>query len=151
MLGRLQIAEAVDIRAVVCKEHCNNDHHQKNRRDDLLRCVGKSADKRDLGNKVLVPCGVDLLAKEHQQTRHEEEHCKQREENRLNEANAEVKAQPELHKEHRNEAADGRQAAAADLRHSLAQRDNDRFADRQLLMLLLIAVAENDRIVHRQR
>ena len=91
-----------------------------------------------------MPCGVDLLAKEHQQTRHEEEHCKQREENRLNEANAEVKAQPELHKEHCNEAA-------ADLRHSLAQRDNDRFADRQLLMLLLIAVAENDRIVHRQR
>ena len=98
-----------------------------------------------------MPRGVDLLAEEHQKARHEEEHREQREENGLDEADAEVEAQPELHKQHRDEAADGREAAAADLRHSLAQRDNNGLADGKLFVLLLIAVAENDRVVYGQR
>ena len=95
--------------------------------------------------------GVDLLAEEHEKAGHEEEHGKEREEDGFNQADAEVKAQAELHKEHGHQTADRREAAAADLRHGLAERDDDRLADGKLFMLLLIAVAEDDGVVDRQR
>ena len=149
-LGRLQIAEAVDIRAVIRKEHGDDDDRQKNRRNDLLCRIGKPADERNFGNEILVPRCVNFFAEEHQKARHEEEHREQREENGLDQADAEVKAQTELHKEHRDQAADRRQAAAADLRHGLAQSDNDGLAGGKLFVLFFIAVAENDRVIHRQ-
>ena len=94
---------------------------------------------------------VDKRAEEHQQARHDNERREQREENGFDEAQRHIGAELELHEEHGNQTADGRERAGADLGDGLAQRHNDRLAQGQGAMLLLEAVAKDDGVVDGER
>ena len=113
----------------------------------MARGVGKLADKGDLGDKAAVAGLVDKRAEEHQQARHDNERREQREENGFDEAQRHIGAELELHEEHGDQTADGRERAGADLGDGLAQRHNDRLAQGQGAVLLLEAVAKDDGVV----
>ena len=117
----------------------------------MPRCVIVRADERNLRHEVFVSRPVDERPEENQQTRHHNERRQKREANRLNEANGHIRTEPELHEEHRDQAADGGKRACADFRNGFTQRENDRLADGKRLMLLFKAVAEDDGVVDGQR
>ena len=142
---------AVDIGAAARYEVCRHHQSREHERDHEPRGVGELADKGDLGDKVLVPRLVHQRTEEHQQSRHEHKHGEQRVEDRLDETDAHVGTEAELHEQHRHQTADGREAAGADLGDALAQRNDRRLTGGQGLVLLLEAVAEDDRVVQRQR
>ena len=116
----------------------------------MARGIVELADERDLRHKAAVLRAVDERAEEHQKARHHDKRREQREENGFDEAQGHIGAELELHEQHGHKAADGRQAARADLRDGLAQRDDDGLAQRQELVLLLEPVAEDDGVVDRQ-
>ena len=94
---------------------------------------------------------VDKRAEEHQQARHDNERREQREENGFDEAQRHIGAELELHEEHGDQTADGRERTGADLGDGLAQRHNDRLAQGQGAVLLLEAVAKDDGVVDGER
>ena len=151
LLRYVQICRAVGEVALAKQEKCAAEHDQKQQRDDLACGVGEAADERDLRHKAFVLRFVHPLAEEHQQRRHQHEHGEQTAHNGLDEHQTEVRAQPELHERHSRQPRDGREAAGADLRNGAGQRLYDRLADRELHVLLLIPVAEDDCIVDRER
>ena len=94
---------------------------------------------------------VDERAEEHQKPRHHDERGEQRKENGFDEAQRHIGAELELHEEHGDQTADGRERAGADLGDGLAQRHNDRLAQGQGAVLLLEAVAKDDGVVDGER
>ena len=127
-------------------------HHQQYQQDGHHEAglVGKFADRRDLGDKAAVFGLVHGLAEGHQQRRHEEEHREQAAEDGLDQGHAHIHAQAELHEGHGREPGDGGQAAGKDLRNGGGQGLHHGVMDVQALVLFLVAVAEDDGIVHRQ-
>ena len=117
----------------------------------MPRCVIVRADERDLRYEVFVSRPVNKRPKENQQARHHNERRQKCEANRLNEADGHIRAESELHEEHRDQAADGGKRARADFRNGFTQRENDRLADGKRLMLLFKAVAEDDGVVDGKR
>ena len=94
---------------------------------------------------------VDQRAEKHQKAGHHDERCEQRKQDRLDEAKRHIGAELELHEEHRDKAADGREAARTDFGDRLAQRDDDGLTQRQQPVLLFKSVAEDDGVVDGQR
>lgn len=150
-LGRGDQPVAVGIGTVGREAAADHSQRDKENGNDMARGVGKLADKGDLGDKAAVAGLVDKRAEEHQQARHDNERREQREENGFDEAQRHIGAELELHEEHGDQTADGRERAGADLGDGLAQRHNDRLAQRQGAVLLLEAVAEDDGVVDGER
>ena len=94
---------------------------------------------------------VDQSGEHHQQSRHQAEHRKQADENRLDEHEAHVRAQLILHKGEGKQPGNGGKAAAGNFGDGLAQRGNSGLARLLIGLLLGEAVAEDDRIVDCQR
>ena len=150
-LGRHDRVITIDIRALAGdKVGPHNQHHEEDGHESPGG-IGKFADEGDLGDEAFVAGLFDPRPEEHQQAGHEYEHGKQGEENCLDKADAHIRAQPELHEQHGHKPAHGGEAAGADLRDALAEGLDDRLPQRQRLMLLLEAVAEDHRVVQRQR
>ena len=150
-LGRHDGVVAVDVRALAGNDIRRGDEQHEDDRHDVARRVGKLADEGDLRHKIAVLRPVHERSGQHQQARHQHEDGKQREKDRFDQADGHIGTEPEAHEDHGDETADGGEAARADLRYALAQRPHHRLAQRQRLILLLEAVAEDDRIVERQR
>ena len=149
-LGRDQRIVAVDIGAEVGVVDRPRHQQHENRRDDGAGQIGEASDEGHLGHKVFVPRLLHQIAHEHQQARHHRKHGEQGEEDRLDEADGHIGAELKLHEHHGDQAADGGEARRADLRDGLGQRDDHRIAQVVGLVLLLEAVAVDDRIVQRQ-
>ena len=150
-LGRHDGVIAVDIGAALGDEIAADDQRQEEDRHHHAAGIGKAPHEGDLGNKVPVLRLFDPGPEEHQKAGHEDEHGKQGEKDRLDEADAHVRAKAELHEDHRHQTAHRGEAAGADFRDALAQRLDDRLAQRQGLVLLLESVAQDHRVVQRQR
>ena len=85
-----------------------------------------------------------------QQARHQQKHGAQAEQNGLDEHHADIVAQLVLHKAQGQKAGHGGQAAGGDLRNGLAQGDDGRLSGGLVLVLLHIAVTEDDGVVDGQ-
>ena len=128
-----------------------DDQQHKNRRNNKPCGMCKTADKGDLRYKVSMPGLVHGFAEQHQHSRHEEEHRQQTADDGFDQVKAHVRAEAELHKGHSREAGNGREAAGGDLGNRCRQCFDDGVMHIERLMLFLIAVAEDDGIVHRKR
>ena len=117
----------------------------------MARGIGKFAHKADLRHEAPVLRAIHGLAEEDQQRGHEQKHRQKAAQDGLDQAHAHVHAEAEFHEGHGRQARDGGQAAGKDLRNGGGQRLLRRLADPKRLMLLLIAVAEDDGVVHRER
>ena len=133
------------------KNHIGKDHeaHKKDR-DHMTRGIGIFANEGNLRDEAAVLGLVHGFSEEHQQRGHEKEHREQAAEDGLDQGNAHIHAQEELHEGHGREACDGGQAAGKDLRNRGRQSLHHSVMDVQVLMLFLIAVTEDNGIVHRQ-
>ena len=150
-LGRLDFAVAVDIGALLGVVVAQQHQHHKHRRNHEPGQKGKFSHEGNFRHKILMLGLIHQGAKQHEKARHKHEYGQQGKQHRLNQADGHVRADFELHEHHGNQTTDGGQAAGADFRDALAQGGNDRLPDGQLLPFLLIPVAQNDRVVQRQR
>ena len=140
----------IDIRAVGLDKIRAHQHDDKQRRNDKSCLVGKFTDKRNVGDKALVLCLIHRLAKEHNESRHQQKYRKKAQHNRPYETQRHIAADAKLHEHHRDQAAHRGERAGRDLRNRLAERHDVRLADAECLVLLFVAVTENHGIVHRQ-
>ena len=150
-LGRGDRVISVRVGAVARQHAADEDHRERGQRHQLSRRVGVLAYERHLGDKYPMVRLVHQRSEEHEQTRHDEENRAQREEYRLDQADSHIRAYLELHEQHGDETADGRQARRSYLRDALGERLYDRLAQLMSLSFLLIPVDEDDGIVQRQR
>ncbi len=128
----------------------NHQQHQQNRHN-MARCVGKFADNADLRDKALMLGLIHRLPKEHQQRGHEQEHGEQADGHGLDQVEAQIRPQTELHKGHGGQTGDRGQTAGKNLRDRGGQRFFHRFPDAERFVLFFIAIAEDNRIVHGER
>ena len=126
------------------------DEGDKQHRHHEAGSIGKFADKGDLWDKATVPGLIHGLAEEHQQRGHEQEHRQQTANDRLDERQPQIRAKAEFHHGHGREAGDGGQAAGGNFRNGGGKGAHHRVMDVQMLMLLLIPVAEDNGVIHRQ-
>ena len=138
------------IDVAIHRERADEQHHKQNR-DYESRAVGKLPDERDLRHEAAVARTVHQSAEGDQQRRHEEEHRKQAAGDGLDQHETEVGAEPELHERHGCETRDRGQTAREDLRNGFGERSLHRRAHSQRCVLLLVAIAEDDRVVHAER
>ena len=94
---------------------------------------------------------VDGLGEGDEQARHQQEDRGEAQQDRLDEHHAHIHAEPELHEGQGQQAGDGGEAAGGDLGNGLAQRGDGGLPGRLVLMLLHVAVAEDDGVVDGQR
>ena len=129
-LRRGEQAVTVGIRAARRELEAEDDEDQEDGGHKEARCVVVFADEGDFRDEAAVRGAVDERAEEHQQPRHHKKRRQQREGDGLNEADGHVRAELELHEQHRDHAADRGEAARADLRDGLA--DHFRSCDLRL-------------------
>ena len=140
---------AVNIAHAVGADARHDEHGREHQRHHAARPPRETADARDLRHEVAVLRLIHGRAELEQQPRHEQEHRQHADQDRLDEHDAEVAPEAELHERHGDEARNGRQARGADDGNGFFQRLDGCLAHRQRLMRLLVAVAENDGVVHR--
>ena len=140
---------AVDIAHMVGADARHDQHGREHERHHAARPPRETANARDLRHEVAVLRLIHGRAKLEQQPRREQKHRHQADQDRLDEHDAEVAPEAEFHERHGDEARNGRQARGADDGDGFGQRLDDRLAHRQRLMRLLVAVAEDDGVVHR--
>ena len=140
---------AVDIAHMVGADARHDQHGREHERHHAARPPRETANARDLRHEVAVLRLIHGRAELEQQPRREQKHRHQADQDRLDEHDAEVAPEAEFHERHGDEARNGRQARGADDGNGFGQRLDDRFAHRQGLVRLLIAVAEDDGVVHR--
>ena len=129
----------------------SDEHGDKQDRNDEPRAVGKPAHERDLRHEAAVTRAVHRLAEGDKQRRHEEEHRQQAACNGFDEDKAQIRAEAELHERHGRETGDRRKAAREDLGDRGGKRLLHGGTHGKRRVLLLVAVAEDNRIVHAQR
>ena len=151
LLGGGDEAIAVGVGAVGRQAVADDGQHHEDDGDDVARGIVELADERDLRHEAAVLRAVDQRAEKHQKAWHHDERRQQREENGFDEAQRHIGTELELHEEHRDKAADGREAARTDLGDRLAQRDDDGLTQRQQPVLFFKSVAEDDGVVDGQR
>ena len=140
---------AVDVADAVGADARHDQHGREHERHHAARPPREAADARDLRHEIAVLRLVHGRAELEQQPRHEQKHRQEADKDRLDEHDAEVAPEAELHKRHGYKARHGRQARGADDGDGFGQRLDDRLAHRQGLVRLLVAVAEDDGVVHR--
>ena len=150
LLGHGDNVHVIGVGTVAVAEIGQNHQQHKDRRDDAAGGVGKFPHKGDFGHKALVPGPVHQLAQQHQQRGHQQKDGQKAAQNGLDKHKAHVGPQAKLHEGHGREPGDGGQAAGGDLRDGQRQGPDDGLFFGEKLVLLLIAVAENDGVVHRQ-
>ena len=150
-LRRRQSAVTVSIGALIGEVEGKDNNHQEHNGNHMPGRIVDLAYNGDLGHKILVFCLVDQGSEQDQQARHNDEHRQQRKENGLDQINAHVGADLELHEHHGCQAADGSQGAGADFRNSLAEGYDSRLPDGKGLVLHLEPVAQNYGVVQGQR
>ena len=137
--------------AAVAVAEIGQDHQQHEQgRDHAAGGIGKFPHKGDLGDKAFVPCPVHQPAKQHQQGGHQQKDGQKAAQYGLDEHKAHVRPQTKLHEGHGRQARDGGQAAGGDLRDGQRQGADHGLFFGEKPVLLLVAVAEDDGIVHRQ-
>ena len=112
--GGLDLAVAVDIGTLVGQQKARRDGRRKQGHPHIAQLQGKPAPAVDPGNKAAVLRSGHGLGKEHQQARHQGKDRKHAEQNGLDEHDAHVKADAELHEHHGGQAGDGGEAAGGD-------------------------------------
>ena len=90
---------------------------------------------------------VDPRAHIHDERWHEEEHRQHQKQDRLDEHEAHVLADLDLHERERKQTRDRRQARSRDLRNGQRQRADGRLTGLEMLALFRVVVAHDDRIV----
>ena len=149
-LRRGQDTVPIGIGAFTGNKISKYDHRKENKWDDLSRRPCGLSDKGNFRDKVSMLCFFNQWPKQHQQARHDNKYRQQCIEDGLDQADAHVRADLELHEEHGAQAADGGEGTGTDLRDGLAERCDGGFPGGQCLVLLLEAIAENDGVVQRQ-
>ena len=150
-LGRLNAAVAVGIGAVPGEVEGQQDHRQKDRRNDEAGPVGEAAHEGDGRYEAAVAGPVHQGAEQHQQSGHHHKHRQQGEQDGFDEADGHVGADAELHEHHGHQSANGGEGAGADLRDGLAQCHDGGLPNGQGLVLILESVAEDDGVIQGQR
>ena len=148
---RFQRAFPVGIRTLLAERKSDHNGDHKQNRHNKAGLISKLAHKRDLGHEIAVFGPVHQRPEQHQKARHDNKHGQQRKQNGFDQANGHIRANAELHEHHSHQAAHRCQAAGSNFRNGFAQRNDDGLPNGKGLMLLLIAVAENHRIIQRQR
>ena len=151
LLGCDQIGEGVAVGAEVGKDGRCDDDNAEDRRNDKAGLDVEFADRRDLGNEVLVAGFVNQLAEQDQQAGHQRENAEHTEQDGLDQHRGKVAADAEVHEGQRGQTADGCQRGGGDLGDRLGEGRNTGLAGGQRLMLITEAVAEDDGVVDGQR
>ncbi len=147
LLDGIERAVAEHVRALAAEQEARDDEHQKDWRHDIAAADGKAAERVDARQEPAVVRLVDPRAHVHDERRHEEEHRQHQKQDRLDEHEAHVLADLDLHERERKQARDRRQARGRDLRDGQRQRADGRLAGREVLALLRVVVAHDDRVV----
>ena len=150
LLHRVERAVAEHIGAVIGEDRSGDQNDDEDRRDDVAGLDRKAAPGADLRQEALVVALVEQRAHEQQQRRHEQEHREHADQDRLDEHEAHVRADLDLHERQRQKTRNGRQARSADLGDAEREGLHDRVTCVMRPALLGIVVAEDDRIVDRE-
>ena len=150
LLGHGDNVHVVGVGAVAVAEIGQNHQQHEDRRDDAAGGIGKFPHKGDFGHKAFVLCPVHQPAQQHQQGGHQQKDGQQAAQYGLDEHKAQVRPKAKLHEGHGRQPRDGGQAAGGNLRDGQGQGADDGLFLGQTPVLLLVAVAENDGVVHRQ-
>ena len=103
--------QAVSIAGMAENEIRADYQQHKQHRDDVPCGVSQLSDCGDFGDKALVPGLIHSLAEQHQQAGHKEEHRQQAADDGLDERQAHIRTEPELHQGHGGKAGNSGQAA----------------------------------------
>ena len=127
-----------------------HQHHRKHDGHQHPGLVSKAADEGNFGHKIPVLRFFHVGAKQHQQAGHDHKDRQHGEEDGLDEADAHICADLELHEQHSHQTADGGQRAGADLGDAFGGGLDDGLLQLKTLLFLLEVVAEDDGVVQRK-
>ena len=88
-----------------------HQHDKEQRWYDIPRLISEPSDKRNVRDKALMTRLIHRLAKEHNQSRHQQEYGKQTQHNRPDETKRHIASDAKLHEHHRNQTAYRRERA----------------------------------------
>ncbi len=97
LLDGVERAVAEHVWALAAEQKAHNDDDQKDRRHDVAAADGKAAECVDARQELAVVRLVDPRAHVHDERRHQEEHRQHQKQDRLNEHEAHVLANLDLH------------------------------------------------------
>ena len=98
--GGLNLAVAVDIGTLVGQQKARRDGHREQGNPHIAQFQGKLAPAVDLGDKAAMLSLCHGFGKEHEQTRHQGKDREHAEQDGLDEHDAHIKADAELHEHH---------------------------------------------------
>ena len=151
LLGGGQVGVGIAVGALAGEPERPHQHHREDGRHNVPGLDRRLAHSGDFGDEVFVFGFVNEGAEQHQQAGHEGEHRQQAEQDGLDEHHRQVPPDAELHKAQRRQTADGGQRGGGNFRDGLAQGNDAGLPGGLGLVLVGIAVAQNDGVVDGQR
>ena len=141
----------VHIGAAVGQHKAPHHTQDKDGHPHIPQGIYQLAPAVDLGDEILVAGTLHGLGKQHQQAGHQGKHRQHAQEDRLDQHQAQIEADAELHEHHGGQTGDGGQAAGRDRGDRRADGDDaGRAVVRGVLPLLQEAVQQDDGVVDGQ-